>query len=135
MKIDKAFLRSKVAQRIFVLFILCALIPMTLLAILSYTYVVKQLSDQSRKELSQTNKAVGRTIIERLSLLESQLKMVALYYKSVPEMAINSAQSYYSKGLEKRFDSVAIHTDSEEYISLLGRLPNPMNPSPAITGS
>jgi hypothetical protein len=131
MKIDKVFLRSKVGKRIFVLFILCALIPITLLVILSYTHVVKQISDQSRNRLNQTNKAVGMAIVERLSLLESQLKILALYYKSVPETAINSAQSYYRKGLEKRFDSISILTDSEEYISLLGRLQGPIKLSPA----
>ena len=81
--------------------------------------------------MSQTNKAVGMAIVERLSLLEIQLKMVALYYKSFPETTINVAQSYYSKGLEKKFDSIAILTDSEEYISLLGRLQSPIRPSPA----
>jgi len=131
MKIDKTFLRSKVARRIFVLFVLCALIPMTMLTILSYTHVVRQLSDQSRKQLSQTNKAVGMAIIERLSLLESQLKTIAVYCKSVPETAVNPAQSYYTKGLEKQFNSISIRTDSEEYISLLGRLPNPIRPSTA----
>jgi putative nucleotidyltransferase with HDIG domain len=131
MKIDKTFLRSKVARRIFVLFILCALIPMALLTILSYTHVVRQLSDQSRKQLSQTNKAVGMAIIERLSLLESQLKTIALNYKSVSETAINPAQSYYIKDLEKRFESLSILTDSDEYISLLGRFQGPMKPNPA----
>lgn len=70
-------------------------------------------------------------IIERLSLLENQLKIIALYYKSVSDTAVNSAQFSYSKDLEKRFESIAILTDSEEYISLSGRSPNPMRPSPA----
>jgi HD-GYP domain-containing protein (c-di-GMP phosphodiesterase class II)/HAMP domain-containing protein len=131
MKIDKAFLRSKVGRRIFVLFILCALIPMTMLAIVSYRHVVRQVSDQSRKQLSQTNKAVGMAIIERLSLLESQLKMIALNYNSFPDTAINSVQFSYSKDLEKWFGSIAILTDSEEYISLLGSLQNRVRPSPA----
>jgi putative nucleotidyltransferase with HDIG domain len=130
MKIDKVFLKSKIGKRIFVLFILCALIPITLLVILSYTHVAKQISDQSRKRLNQTNKAVGMAVVERLSLLESQLKILALYYKSVPETAINSAQSYYTKDLEKRFESISILTDSEEYISLLGKLQGPIKLSP-----
>jgi HAMP domain-containing protein len=131
MKIDKTFLRSKVGRRIFALFILCALIPMAMFAVLSYIHVEKQINDQSRKQLSQTNKAAGMAIIERLSLLENQLKIRALYYKSVSDSAINTAQFPYSKHFEKRFESISILTDSEEYISLSGRLLNPMRPSPA----
>jgi hypothetical protein len=37
MKLDTAFLRSKVGRRIFVLFVLCALLPIAALAIISWS--------------------------------------------------------------------------------------------------
>jgi len=38
MKIDKSFLRSRVARRIFTLFVLCALLPIGVLAVLSFSW-------------------------------------------------------------------------------------------------
>jgi hypothetical protein len=48
------FLRSKVARRIFALFILCALLPIGALAVLSFREVTKQLDEQSRAQLRRT---------------------------------------------------------------------------------
>lgn len=77
MKLDATFLRSKVARRVFLLFILCALLPVTVLAIVSFGHVATELRDQSQKRLHQASKAVGMAIYERLLLLESGLKLLA----------------------------------------------------------
>lgn len=77
MNIDTAFLRSKVARRVFLLFILCALVPITVLAIVSFGHVAAELHEQSQKRLHQASKAVGMAIYERLLLLEGELKLVA----------------------------------------------------------
>ena len=53
MKVDRTFLRSKVARRIFLLFITCALLPVTILAILSFQHVTRQLREQSEERLFQ----------------------------------------------------------------------------------
>ena len=45
MKIDTTFLRSKVARRIFILFVFCALLPIAALAIISFSYVTNQLKE------------------------------------------------------------------------------------------
>lgn len=47
MRIDTTFLRSKVARRIFALFVLCALLPIAVLAVLSFRQVSNQLSQQN----------------------------------------------------------------------------------------
>ena len=57
MKIDKTFLRSKVGRRIFLLFISCALLPITVLALLSFRHVTTQLNKQSQERLEQAAKA------------------------------------------------------------------------------
>lgn len=77
MKIDTTFLRSKVARRAFLLFILCALLPITVLAIVSFGHVATELHEQSQKRLHQASKAVGMAIYERLLLLEGELKLLA----------------------------------------------------------
>ena len=47
MKMKKSFFSSKLGQRIFLMFVACALLPIAGLFILSYAQVNKQLYDQS----------------------------------------------------------------------------------------
>lgn len=51
MKIDSAFLSSKVGQRIFFLFAVCALLPITVLALVSFRSVTRELQEQSERQL------------------------------------------------------------------------------------
>ena len=78
MRIDTKFLHSKVARRIFVMFICCALIPITILALLSFQQVTQELKRQSQGRLQRSAKAVGMGIIERLGILETHIKVMAL---------------------------------------------------------
>ena len=56
MKTSDKFLRSKVAHRVVLLFISCALLPVTILAVVSYFEVSQQLRELSQKELSQATR-------------------------------------------------------------------------------
>ncbi len=73
MKFEKTFLKSKVAQRIAFLFVLCALLPIATLAILSFNQVTKHLREQSLTRLRQTSKATAMGIYERLLFLEADM--------------------------------------------------------------
>jgi putative nucleotidyltransferase with HDIG domain len=77
MRIDTTFLRSKVARRIFLLFISCALIPIIALALFSFGHISKQLNVTTQRQLHQTSRDVGMYIYERLLFLETEIKMVA----------------------------------------------------------
>src|SRR3954452_11928810 len=77
MNIRNTFLHSKVARRIVLLFISCALLPVTLLAILSYYEVSSQLREQSQKELTQASRRQGMAVYERLEMLDSDLQVVS----------------------------------------------------------
>jgi hypothetical protein len=48
MKFEKKFLRSKVARRIFILFVCCALIPIAALAFFYYGHFARQLNIRSQ---------------------------------------------------------------------------------------
>jgi hypothetical protein len=78
MKIERTFLRSKVARRIFFLFVLCALLPISALAILSFFQVAGKLQNQNRGELQQASKARGMTILERLETLDAEIQIIAV---------------------------------------------------------
>ena len=74
MQIDRAFLTSKVARRIFLLFLLCALIPLVILAVLTSNAVDAQLSEQAIKRLNQNCKVKGLEIYNNLRALEAELE-------------------------------------------------------------
>jgi diguanylate cyclase (GGDEF)-like protein len=58
------------------LFVGCALVPMAVLAALSYRHVKQQLYHQSENRLLQANRALGQAIFERLLLLDATLKSI-----------------------------------------------------------
>ncbi len=70
-------LKSKVSHRIFLLFIICALIPIAGLATISLTQVTKQMSEQGRERLARESKSVGMHIYEHLHYIGSELQMVS----------------------------------------------------------
>jgi putative nucleotidyltransferase with HDIG domain len=78
MKIERTFLHSKVARRIFFLFVACALLPISALAILSFFQVASKLQNQNRSELQQASKARGMTILERLETLDAEIQIIAV---------------------------------------------------------
>jgi diguanylate cyclase (GGDEF)-like protein len=82
MKLDTKVLHSKVARRIFVLFVLCALLPALTLSIVSYSLVVKQLNNQMQERLHQSSKDTALGLLERLLFLEAQMKIVAFKIRS-----------------------------------------------------
>jgi signal transduction histidine kinase len=75
MQIDRAFLTSKVARRIFLLFLLCALLPLVVLAVITSNAVDSQLSEQAIKRLNQNCKLKGLEIYNNLRALEAELEL------------------------------------------------------------
>ena len=131
MRIDTTIFRSKFAQRMFALFILCAALPMAALAILSFSQVTKQLSEQSWRRLRQASKSMGMGINERLVLLETEMKMVVWTVRdgstNVPEQGAGS----YSERLARPFKGVAVVSKAGESKSLFGSVPDLGQPTSA----
>ncbi len=69
-------LRSRFGRRLLILFVGCALVPMAVLAVLSYRHVKRQLYRQSETRLQQANRALGQAIFERILLLDATLKSI-----------------------------------------------------------
>jgi response regulator RpfG family c-di-GMP phosphodiesterase/HAMP domain-containing protein len=105
MRLTSSFLRSKVARRIFSLFILCALLPISALAILSYQQVTKQLSQQRRVRLIQFSKSFGMSIHERLQFLDMELSTIA---SSPPSGRVFETPLRLAEDFSERFESLAI---------------------------
>jgi len=104
--LSPTFLRSKVARRMTLLFVLCALVPITALATISFRHVTAQLHDQAQKRLRQASKAMGMALYERLTLLESELKLVATQFEEASRKA--GAEAVVNADLSKRLTGIAV---------------------------
>jgi putative nucleotidyltransferase with HDIG domain len=124
MKIETTFLRSKVALRIFVLFVCCALLPIAVLAILSYSQVTKQLNEQTQKRLQQASKDVGRAIAERLYFLEGEMKEGAFNLSKESNPTSYTPAKGVSDFLKERFEGLTLVTGKGENILLFGHMQN-----------
>ena len=71
------FFNSKFARRIFLIFVIAAAIPVTVVALLSLDHVSAQLRDQSHEQSRQTSKSVGMELFRRLSMAADELEQVA----------------------------------------------------------
>ena len=61
-------LQTRVARRLFLLFVMCALVPLGLIAALSLTQVRQLLLAQGDQRLSATAKGIGMVLFDRLTL-------------------------------------------------------------------
>lgn len=77
MKIEMEFLRSKVARRVFLLFVISALVPLSLLSALSFAQLDSLLTEQRYESIRQSNKGYGMALLDRLQLLETQLRWIS----------------------------------------------------------
>jgi diguanylate cyclase (GGDEF)-like protein len=69
-------LHSRFGRRLLLLFVGCALLPIAVVALISYRHVSRHLLAQSEARLHQANKALGGAIFERLLLLDATLNSI-----------------------------------------------------------
>lgn len=122
MKSYKSPLKSRVGKRIFILFVCCALVPIVALGMLSYSQVAKQLDDQCRKRLYQESKSFGMAIIERLSLLEMELRRVSSEIDAQEKGRGIGNPSVNQTALSRHFQGLSLNTD-EGTTALVGNPP------------
>jgi len=123
LRMEETFFRSKVARRIFLLFVVCALIPLTVLAYFSFSQVTKNLYSQAYGRLHESSKTSGMTIFERLLFLETDLNMLTTNLQKGKE----DPSAYFFPGfrdrLANRFSGVALMNGNGGIKSLLGKVP------------
>ena len=130
MKLELTFLRSKVAQRIFFLFFACALIPITTLVIISFLSVNKELRDQSEELLHNTSKNMSQAMLERLRILEDELKTVTSNLAVNPDNTPYSFISDHETGSSQRIKGLILIPEEGEQRHLFGHISDPPEISP-----
>ena len=124
MDINQIFLKSKVARRIFFLFIFCTLLPLFIIAGITYTSVNTQLTRQASARLRQSCKLKGMEIYNKLFSLEMELKMVSLIARESTETSGSRNRFILFKDeLFKSFEGLAFVTNEGRIIiNILGTI-------------
>jgi len=108
MKINTKIFQSKIARRIFLMFVSCALLPVFCLSIVAYKNVTSQLRLQSVKRMQQSAKAHGLSLYEKLLFLETGLKLFASSLRKVSETPIQTRFEDFNGARNNRFKAVAV---------------------------
>ncbi|HXQ26261.1 MAG TPA: HD domain-containing phosphohydrolase [Candidatus Acidoferrales bacterium] len=127
MQIDTIFLRSKLSRRIFVLFVLCALVPVTLLAVISFWNVNNQLREQNREELREASHENGMAIYERLTFLEADMKLMTSHPDMGPDAT--ALPSKPESNRNRRFLGLELTSEDGRHQLLFGKISS----QPALT--
>jgi len=119
----RAFFRSNVARRIFLLFILCALIPLSVLAYFSFSQVTKNLYAQANEGLHQASKTAGIATFERLQFLETDLGMIDAILERGNNDLMALSVPVLQERLGIRFKAIVLTTVNGRTRTLLGEMP------------
>jgi signal transduction histidine kinase/HAMP domain-containing protein len=88
--LQSSSLRSKIARRIFALFLICGLLPFAGLLFIAYHQVVEFFETKNQEQLRDLAKLFGLDIHEKLTLLDASLQIIAATVKAtgkLPEVA------------------------------------------------
>jgi putative nucleotidyltransferase with HDIG domain len=123
MKIDLSFIKRKVGRRIFVQFVLCALVPIIALAVVSFFQVRTELEKQGQMRLHEASRSLGTSIYERLLNLENDLKIISLAMNLRSSDPVRENEQKYVEHMQTHLEALALVTDTGETISFFGKAP------------
>lgn len=121
--------KSKVARRIFGGFVLCALLPVIILAVVAFGHVTDQLNEQNHRRIQQECKSIGMAILERLLFLEREMEAVAYDLLENPAEGTPRLSERFEERLAERFAGFAILGGANQYVPVHGRIEDPRWPS------
>jgi signal transduction histidine kinase len=131
MKLGENIFHTKVARRVFTLFIICAIVPIAVLALVSFNQVKTQLKYQSQERLHQECKSLAMSIYWQMVLLSSEMKMAAA------NIAIGSGNLRRTlplnlvESIKGRFTGLGVISEKGSYTSLFGHVLRPIKLTPA----
>jgi diguanylate cyclase (GGDEF)-like protein len=90
----RRLLRSRLGRRLLILFTACAVVPTCAVALLSFVSVSRELTREGRERLSALAASAGKTVYDRLSFFESDLRArgheLLACAKQAPQLADSS---------------------------------------------
>lgn len=124
MRFDGNLVSSVVARRIFGLFVVCALLPITALALLSINHVSSVLKEETHARLHHVGKNAGMAIIEGLQQLQGELEVMLGSTGSSDAVAV-SLHLDGSMLNKKHFRAITYFTASGTYHRIIGPASSP----------
>jgi diguanylate cyclase (GGDEF)-like protein len=122
-------LQSRFGRRLLLLFVGCAVLPIAVVAAVSYTHVTRELRSQSERRLHQANKALSLAIYERMLLLDATLKSIpprVVMQLQVVRRQPPAAGELVNAGLDllasRRFDALEFVADDGRHTAVFGQL-------------
>jgi putative nucleotidyltransferase with HDIG domain len=105
MKFEATSLRSNLGRRVFGLFVVCALLPITVLAVVSLRNVSAQINESSRVELRHASRDEAMLIYEHLSFVEQELKLISTSIQS-PAGEYEASKTQHSNTFSRMRDRI-----------------------------
>ncbi len=113
------FLKSRVARRFSLLFILCAFVPTMVLIAITYQKVSNELEQQSLRRLKHEANAYGMALLDRMIRIDGELANIARLLGSAPPTQLDPA---ISAGLEALFTGIAVFRSGEALGPIMGKI-------------
>jgi putative nucleotidyltransferase with HDIG domain len=120
---DLSFIKRKVSRRIYLQFVLCSLVPIIVLAIVSFFQVRSELEKQGQTRLHEATRSLGTIVYERLLDLENDLNLLSLTTHSGSGDLAREIEQKYVEPIQRPLEALALVTDTGETISLFGKAP------------
>lgn len=108
MKKEFSFIHNIVARRIFMLFIICAFLPVCALSVISLMEVSSTIKAERLEQLRHAGKNAGMTIVEVLDLFEMELRNIALTVTDASVRDSMELRTDGASGNDKRFKAFTI---------------------------
>ena len=131
MKLGLEFFRSKVAQRIFLLFISSAMIPIVILAVVYYNFVTKEIDHQSEVQIRELSKSIGMDITKQLKFVHDDIEIIASLYRTESLLSLQSLPEEFTTHIQERLSGLMIVTEKDNPELILGQFFNPPELTPA----
>jgi putative nucleotidyltransferase with HDIG domain len=131
MKINLFFMKSRVAKRIFSIFLICALLPIGILAFISLHQLSEDQKDKSFLKLHQASKNIGMSVLEGLSFIQSEMHVVALSNNAGLQTPVLELLNQQSGDRHPRLLGLTLFEGQKAIKTLLGK----PCPYPKVTAS
>lgn len=118
MELGTSFLKSKIARRFCVLFIVCAFIPTTVLVVVSYNNVVNLLEEQSILRLKRETKSYGLGLFDRMIRIENDLRAVGRNLIVNGKNLSDSGQDY-DTDIKQQLAAIVLYTGNSETTKII----------------
>ncbi|MDH3446404.1 MAG: hypothetical protein OEN50_20970, partial [Deltaproteobacteria bacterium] len=121
MPLEASSLRSKVARRIFLIFLACGLLPFAALVVISYHQVGSFFNQKNHRQLRDLAKLYGMDVHERLQLLHSSLAVIAGSIRLSGEMPDEESLRALPGLHQDRWDALIFFKSDGSRQNILGR--------------